>query len=429
MNFALFIFAIAILFIRPSDFVPGLKEIPLFQIAIVPCILMSWHKLVPQLTTAGLRERPVLVFAIGILLVSIITSLAHGQFQTGYDFASTWVRIPVVYWLMLAQFDSPSRLKLFLGCLVGIILIPVLLAILHYHGYISIPEFEPRGDSGMGGSAIRRLQGTGNFGDPNDVCEILNCALIFSLYGLLDRGRGFSRVIWLAPLGLFGHALALTHSRGGFLGVVVGVMVLLRSRFRGIRSLVVAGAALTLMLVLFSGRQTDLDTSGGTSQERIQIWDAGFQTLRGSPLIGGGLGEPGKKSGPIAHNAFVGIYSSLGFLGGTLFFGQYFWCLTNLMKLASSRITLPDPEIRRLQPFVLASLASFATSEMSLTNGLSIVTYVMFGVATVFIRLADPSPPLPDLLLSRSLVRRIIVFSVLFLGALYLFIRLSVRYG
>ena len=56
--------------------------------------------------------------------------------------------------------------------------------------------------------------------------------------------------------------------------------------------------------------------------------------------------------------------------------------------------------MRRLRPYILASLASFATSEMSLTNGFHVVTYVMFGLATAYIRLADPSPPLPDLVLN-----------------------------
>ena len=148
-----------------------------------------------------------------------------------------------------------------------------------------------------------------------------------------------------------------------------------------------------------------------------------------SPLIGIGTGQFDENVGHVAHNAFVQTYTELGFLGGTLLFGQYFYCLKNLAKLGSTRVTMPDPEIRRLQPFLLASLASFATSEMSLTNPFSLVTYAMFGLATVFIRLADPSPPLPDLLLNRKLVRRIIVFSGLFLLGLYVFVRLNVAYG
>ena len=69
MDFGLFLLVTAIMIIRPADFVPGLVDVPLYQIAIVPCIILSWHKLIPQLTMAGLRERPVLVFGIGILLV------------------------------------------------------------------------------------------------------------------------------------------------------------------------------------------------------------------------------------------------------------------------------------------------------------------------------------------------------------------------
>ena len=183
---------------------------------------------------------------------------------------------------------------------------------------------------------------------------------------------------------------------------MVGLMVLFRSRFRGTKSLVAAGAALAVMFVLFGGRQTSLNTEEGSSQSRIQLWDDGFERLKRSPLIGIGSGQFGQEMGHIAHNAFVQTYTELGFLGGTLLFGQYLWGLKNLTKLGSKQVTLPDPEVRRVQPFLLASLASYATSEMSLTHPFEPVTYVMFGLATVCIRLADPRPPLPDLLLNRA---------------------------
>jgi O-antigen ligase len=436
VDFGLFILVTAVLFIRPSDIVPGLEAVPLYQIAIVPCILLSWHKLLPQFTTVGLQQRPVLVFAVGLLLLSIISSLLHGQFQTAFDFPSAWVKIPILYWLMLAQIDSPARLKLYVGWLVGIIVVPILLAVLHHHGYIYIEAFTAPSRMGIDPgldevTGIRRLRGSGNFTDPNDICEILNCAMIFTLYGLLDRGGGLTRLIWLVPLALFGHALALTQSRGGLLGIAVGIMVLFRSRYGGAKSLMLAGATLGLMFVLFAGRQTSFSTTEGTSQQRIQIWDAGFEMMKQSPLLGIGIDGFRQSSGVdhVAHNAFIQMYTELGFLGGTLLFGQYFYCLKNLKELGAKRATLPNPEMRRLQPFLMASMVSFAISEMTLTNGFGIVTYVMFGLATVFIRLANPSPSLPDLVLSRTLVRRIILFSGLFLIGLFVFTRLNLRYG
>ncbi len=425
MGFVLFLLVTAIMIIRPTDFVPGLEGANLYLIAIVPCIFLSWHKVIPQLTTAGLRERPVLVFGIGILLVSMISNLLHGQFQVGFDFATEFLKVLMFYLLMVGHIDSPARLRLFLGFLVGIILIPILLAVLNYRGTIQLAGFRVFNDEG----GIRRLAGSGVFSDPNDICEILNCGILLCLYGVLDRGGGLTRVLWLAPIACFGYALTLTQSRGGLLGAVVGLMILFRSRFRGTKSLVAAGATLALMSVVLGGRQASISTSEGTSQSRIQLWNEGLEMFKRTPLLGIGTGQFAENMAHVAHNAFVQTYTELGFLGGTLLFGQYLWCLKNLTKLGSRQVTLPDPEVRRVRPFLLATLASYATSEMSLTNPFGLLTYVMFGLATVCIRLADPSPPLPDLLLNRTLIRRMIVFSGLFLAALYVFTKLSVRYG
>jgi O-antigen ligase len=186
---------------------------------------------------------------------------------------------------------------------------------------------------------------------------------------------------------------------------------------------------LATALLYAGGRQATFTTSEGTSQSRIQLWDDGFQMLKGSPFTGVGIGQFAKNAGHVAHNTFIQAYAELGLLGGTLLFGQYFWCLKNIIKLGSNESVVPDPEIRRLQPFVLASLASFATSEMSLTHPFAIITYVMFGVATVCIRMAESIPPLADLECGRPLLRKAIVYSGVFLAGLYIFTRLSVRYS
>jgi O-antigen ligase len=421
----LYLLVTAIMIIRPTDFIPELNSVSLYALAIVPCILLSWHKLVPQLTTAGLRERPVLLFGIGIVLVSLVSNFVHGQGQIGVDSSVELVKVLILYLLLLAHLDSLARLRFFLGFLVFVILVPILLAVLNFHDVVKIPGFRVLD----GADGIRRLEATGNFGDPNDVCEIVNCAIIFCLCGLLDRARGFIRVLWLAPLVLFGHALYLTNSRGGFLAAVVGVMALLWSRFRGTKSLVLGGAAVALMFVLFAGRQTTLSTSEGTGQSRIQLWDDGFQMLRHSPLIGVGTNQFAKNVGHVAHNAFVQTYAELGLLAGTLLFGQYYWCLKNTLTLGSRHVKVCDLQVRGLHPFVLAYAASFATSEMSLTNQFSVLTYLMFGLATVCIRLADPSPPPSDLLMNGRLICRVIVFGSLFLAGLYVFTRLNLRYG
>ncbi len=79
--------------------------------------------------------------------------------------------------------------------------------------------------------------------------------------------------------------------------------------------------------------------------------------------------------------------------------------------------------------FLLATLAGFAASEMFLTNCFGLTTYLMFGLATVAIRLADPRPPLPDLRFSGAMFGRTVLLTVLFLAIIYIFTKYSVDYG
>ncbi len=437
MDFFLFVVVTAIVFIRPTDFVPGLEQVPLYLIAIVLCIILSWNKLVPFISGAALREQPVLVLGIGVLSMLTVSTITHGLFEKGFTPVVEVSKILVFYLLLQAQLNSPSRLARYLGIVACIIIIPVALAVLNYHAVVHIEAFHTTretNDSGRNvpaeevGKQIERLGTTGNFADPNDVCEIVNCAIIFSLYGLLEQG-GCLRILWLGPLALFGHALALTQSRGGFLGLAVGLMVLFRSRFGTKKSLVAAGLALPVVVVFFAGRQTSIDVSEGTGQQRIQLWDDAFNAMRGSPLFGLGWGEFTRLARHAGHNALIHVCAELGLVAGVFFVGQYYYCLKNLTDLGAAGTTVPNLQMRRMQPFILASVASFATSEMSITNPVSLITYVIFGVATTFIRLADRRPPLPDLVLSGSLLRRAILCCGLLLVALYVFVKFNVRYG
>ena len=292
MDFLLFLLVTAVLFIRPTDFVPGLENVSLYLVVIVSCILVSLNRLIPRLTTKAFREDPMAVMVVGILLVSLVSNLVRGDLQTAFDFATEFGKIAIFYLLLVAVVNSPVRLRWFLAWLVVFSLVPTVLALLQYYGMIDIPAFTAIEDDLQYGPvtgdlvSAKRLHATGNFGDPNDFCEILNTAMLFSLYRLMDSSRGASRFLWLAPLAVFGLALALTKSRGGFLGAVAGFLVLIWARYGRRKSIILAALALPAAFFLFSGRQTSLSLSEGTSQQRIQLWSDGFQAFRTSPIWG-----------------------------------------------------------------------------------------------------------------------------------------------
>ena len=203
--------------------------------------------------------------------------------------------------------------------------------------------------------------------------------------------------------------------------------MLFRSRFRGTKSLVLAGAALVLMFVLFAAAaKRPSAPSEGTGQERIQLWDAGFEMFKRSPLIGVGLGQFVNNAGHVAHNAFIQDLRGAGFSRGD-------FPLRAILLLPeepgeagveAGHLARPgDAPAPAVHPRVPGRFRHQRDVADQLFH---LVTYVMFGLATAYIRLADPSPPLPDLLLNRRLICRTILYSGLFLVGLYVYVRLNV---
>ena len=91
-------------------------------------------------------------------------------------------------------------------------------------------------------------------------------------------------------------------------------------------------------------------------------------------------------------------------------------------------MTIGDPEVRAMRPFILAALASYTFSEFSLTHPHAVQTYAILGLATVCLHQARPQPPLSNSRLDARLLSRVVLFSAVFLTALYVWVRISVRY-
>lgn len=428
MDFILFIVVTTILFVRPMDFVPGLEAVPLYYIAITACLLVSWHKIIPRLSSPLHGVHPIPVFAVGMLLVSMLSNLAHGNIERLLEFTPEFGKVLIYLALLIGVVDTSARLRTFLACLVFIDLIPTVLSLLHYHGLVHIPAYEPVEDGTGTASTVLRLRGSGSFADPNDISELLSQGMVFALCFVVDPSSRMVRYLCLGAMPLFGYALFLTHSRGGFLGFVANSAVLFLARFRARRAILLAGLLLLPLLIAFGGRQTSFSTSEGTGQQRIQIWAEGFALMKSSPIWGIGTGEFVEQVKHVAHNSFVHTYTELGFLGGTLYFGMYYYALATLRRLGSRETWIPDSDVARLRPYIMASLFGYAVSELTLTHCYALPTYVLFGIATAWIGLTDPDPSLEPPQLSGRLMVRVVVRSVIFLAAIAAFAEINVRW-
>jgi len=434
VDFFLFVLLTGVMFVRPTDFVPGLESIPLYLIVMLGCLLVSWGRLISRLSGEAFREAPTSFMIVGLWLVSIVSNLAHGDIQMALDFATEFGKTAIFFFLLLGVVNSPARLRRFLAWLVVFCLVPTVLALLQYYGKIDIPAFHLLEDAGQLDlvtgelTSVLRLHATGIFGDPNDACTIFNTALVFSLYRLLESGKGPARYLWLVPVVLFGLALYLTKSRGGFLGALGGLVVIFRARYGLRKSVVLIAIVLPMLLVLFSGRQTSLNTSEGTSQERIQMWSSCFQMLRESPIWGVGVNQIRVRLGLVAHNSYIHMYAELGFVGGTLFFGAFYSVLSGLWRLSMSPGSALDPEIRPLLPYILGAVTSYAVSQMSVSLAYGLSTYAILGIGAICIRLASSERSLAGSREKGLSLFRLVRASLIFLLALNIFVRLTTKF-
>lgn len=421
----LFLLANAALFIRPAELHPALSGLPVYKVCMLACLAGSFPAVVRRLTARSLASRPLDACVLAILPAIILSHLANLEPRRAWGSGVAFANPLLYYFLLVSVVDTPARLQRFLTGLAAFALAITALTVLHYYGVVDVPtiQFE---EWPYDRSIIRRLETTGLFSDPNDLCLMLVMAMSICLYLIFERRRW----CWALPLSLFGHALWLTHSRGGFLAMLAALVVLMVSRL-GLKALPVAALALLNLLLAFAGRQTSFGDamSGGTGTTRLRLWSKGLDLLADRPLFGIGAGRYQEFAGKVAHNSFIHCYAELGILGGTLFFGAFFLAIWPLLRpgwrAAAGRV--PDGGLWQMRPYILAIVAGHAAGLMSLSCAYTIPTYTVLGLSAAYQGLAEDRLGVPTPRLDAGLVLRVALTGAGFLAASYGGLRLLLR--
>jgi putative inorganic carbon (hco3(-)) transporter len=435
MSWLLFILLNAALFIRPADLFPEI-DIQLYLYLIMLCVLASTSQLAAVINSRALSHMPIACCVLGILPAVALSNLVHLQYGLVLASVQTFVKVIIYYLLFVAIVDTLPRLESFLLWLGRFLVVLTALPLLYYHGIIDVPSLRAFQENQIDAQTderyvIARLNSTGLFGDPNDLCNILVIGILISLFVMLDYRRGFRRLLWVAPLGMFLYALKLTHSRGGLMTLSAGVFTFLQARFGWKKTVLVAGLLLPVAIVLFSGRQMQVNVSSteDTSQLRIQIWAEGFSLFPQAPLFGIGMGEYCEQVRVEAHNSFVQTYVELGFLGGTLFSGIFYTCVSGLVRLGRQDVVFYDPEARRLRPYILGMISAYWVGLLSLSRSYTVPTYMVFGIVTVYLQNAGARTSEGASRFDATFVMRLLKFSVVWLLILIVFTKLMVRWS
>lgn len=421
MRFYLFILANGLLFIRPSELIAELAAVEIYRWVIVACLAVSFPSVVQQMSLRYPGVPPVASCVLLLLPSVFVSGLFHGNFELISDTVTEFVKIVIYFVLMITLVVDLTRLRQFLLWIGLFSALVTLIAVLRYHADIALPAPPPKASAGkkdvMHGTFVvdktkdaqtgamvdvQRMCGTGIFNDPNDFALVLVTAIPMCLYWLTDPTWKTWRPFWLTLLLFFGYALMLTHSRGGFLALLAGLMTLVHLKFGGKKTVLLGLCLVPMMLVVFAGRMTNISSDEGTGQTRIQLWADGLYIFQQSPLIGVGMENYRQFSRHVPHQSFIHCFTELGLIGGTLFLGAFYLALKGMYDLrqpapVDGETDEVDPEMRRLYPYLMATLIAYTVGICFLSRSYIVPTYMMLGLAVVYMRVhaAQVTAPLP----------------------------------
>jgi hypothetical protein len=439
MAFFLFILVNATLFIRPAEIVPALLGWEIYFCVIAACFAAAAPDVLRYLMGQSLETQPITLCVFGLLIAILAPTLLTGDFEEAWRTGFHFAKVIVYYLLCVSLVTTPGRLRTLLVCILAFSGIITALAVLRYHDVIQIHTIQTLEDRAQGetGTTVifQRLQGTGIFQDPNELCVLLSAMLPLGLYFVLADRNWFLRIACASLLPLFGYAVFLTGSRGGFIAFAGGLGVLAWMCYGWKKTALISMIGLPMLLFLFGGRQTEISTATGTAQTRVELWREWLTTWRENMLFGKGMtlpkdedvvnSRPDQQRLHVAHNSYLQAFADLGVFGGCLFVGAFVTAGWSLYRFGAREHLLLNQDLQSMQPYLFAGLAAYGLGMLSLSICYIIPTYLMLGLSVAYTgmagraSLAPPSPMRFDM----PLMCRFAAAGVFTLASIYVFVR------
>ena len=374
MSLVCLIILVALIYIRPAEFVPFLKGKPVVALftlmagAAVAADLFA-NKVRPRLTASfgallGLWMALTLSHLYPLWLTGLITGFK--QFFTNVFF----------FFLMAHVARSPKAIRSLIICVAACSLVLAIQGIVQSFTGV-----------GLGGATptYGRIRYLGLFHDPNDLALTLVMCLPFLLMTLVGRRPFWHRLVAILAIVPLLWAVLLTKSRGGFLATAVVLLIYLVRQVGKTWGTILAVVAVAGIVGLGPKRMGNIDSKEASAHHRIELWHEGLQAVKRRPVLGIGYGRFPEEFGQTAHNSYVLVFTETGLVGA------FFWVA--LLYLAFRELYLirrrcrGDPNRKSTLAWTNAfeaSLVGFLVAGFFLSRSYNALLYIFLGLILGF---------------------------------------------
>jgi putative inorganic carbon (hco3(-)) transporter len=376
----------AVMYAVPGEWIPGASVL---RLALVSSALAAGLMLVQRL---GHRERVSLDGARGWALVGFVGLAAASMGwslhpEVSRSTALELVKLAAIYFTLVNVVSTPRRLAIACAAM-------VLASIVTSIGVINFYRVGENLSEGY------RARWVGVYSDPNHMAMDVGIIVPLAVAFWARKGsKQFFRIACALAAGLAVTAIVLSHSRGGFIGLLLAMSIWAFREKRRMQALV-AGAALLVGLLVFAPdsfwkRNETVATfhEDASAMGRVYAWEVASRISMDKPLLGVGAGAfrfawpiyapPEARRAYVAHNVFLDVIGELGFVGLFLFLIFAGGAAGGAFKACS------DERVGWLARGLAASMAGYLVCDLFSGYILSAHLYVLFGLAASAHRIAE----------------------------------------
>lgn len=320
--FSYLLLYVALLFIRPHEYMTQWQEVPLLPWALTATAVLWLFRATKHFNA------PPYWLMLGLSVAIAISWIANGWFGGSLQALTDFLPILALFFLVATMVDSPKRLR---QLYFVITLVTVVIAL---HGV----EQAKTGVGWTGATTIDgRITYLGFLNDPNDLAMALIMALPMGMY-LAHTASGFvMRLVYWAAVALLTYALWLCNSRGSFIALCAMALVYSIRRYGAARSVITLPVLLVPLVALAPSRIATISSAEESAAGRVDAWYAGLQMFFSHPMFGVGQGGFTEHHSMTAHNSYVLALAELGLVG------YFFWLSLIIMSVWLMRTLLRAP--------------------------------------------------------------------------------------
>lgn len=341
---------VTIYLMRPGELYPAIASLHIERVVGILVLIFSimQHKYKTGSFRIPTDRNTLLVLLFWVLIIFSIT-FSEDKSNT-YDKIINFLKLIILYLLILIELNSKKRLHIFFLLYLGLIAFNAFLSFRDYYG----------GGAQYRMGIYRALGRTSAIGDPNAMAATLACTLPLVVAYFKIYRNNIYRIASIGIIGLYLLMIVNTGSRSGVLALIAAIMVIIMfTRYRLITFFVVITFLVGSWFVLpgqyqrrymtMVNDERDIDE---VSSQRISIWKNGMRMFYANPVFGVGSGSfvassSSGKYGPIidlrAHSLYVQLLSTMGVVGTVVWFMFLIGMIRKLFRMRKSKVSSDEP--------------------------------------------------------------------------------------